>query len=285
MRWNKLNPLSGKLKKPKRFRCKLLKSTVKPSDRQERVKGWDQSALRSAHVLMVGCGGLGSQVGQNLARQGVGHLTICDPDEVAPENLATQMYTQQNLWHNKAYALGKNLSRQAVMGTQITAYPCLMQDINIPALQSNIIVGCVDNRLPSTRLEICKMGRQMNIPVVILGVSTEATNGYIMIQKPRYTCWACIMKPELQQTNREDQVQCPAVPATICPLSVLAGLTTYAVDSLLMPKINRDWNYWYFSLNQGASLGGASMVTRRHDCAVCGTGHFRKGTNHGCPGK
>jgi len=54
-----------------------------------------QRRLRAAHVLIVGCGALGSAHAESLARAGVGHLRIVDRDFVEPSNLQRQtMFTE-----------------------------------------------------------------------------------------------------------------------------------------------------------------------------------------------
>lgn len=47
--------------------------------------------LRRQHVLIAGIGGVGGYVAENLARAGVGRLTLLDSDVVAPSNLNRQI--------------------------------------------------------------------------------------------------------------------------------------------------------------------------------------------------
>ena len=47
--------------------------------------------LQTAHVAVVGLGGVGSYIAEALARSGVGALTLVDADEVAPSNINRQL--------------------------------------------------------------------------------------------------------------------------------------------------------------------------------------------------
>lgn len=61
-----------------------------------------QRRLSSAHVLMLGTGGLGSNVLQSLAGLGVGRLTLLDHDIVEPRNFARQfVYRERDVGQSK----------------------------------------------------------------------------------------------------------------------------------------------------------------------------------------
>ncbi len=49
------------------------------------------AALRRAHVLVVGLGGVGAYAAEMVARAGVGRLTIADADTVSPTNINRQL--------------------------------------------------------------------------------------------------------------------------------------------------------------------------------------------------
>lgn len=50
-----------------------------------------QEKLNQSHVLIIGAGGLGSPAAMYLAASGIGHLTICDGDQVDLTNLQRQI--------------------------------------------------------------------------------------------------------------------------------------------------------------------------------------------------
>jgi adenylyltransferase/sulfurtransferase len=53
-----------------------------------------QQKLLAAHALIIGAGGLGSPISLYLAASGVGHLTLCDHDNVDLTNLQRQIVHQ-----------------------------------------------------------------------------------------------------------------------------------------------------------------------------------------------
>ncbi|HEY8361093.1 MAG TPA: ThiF family adenylyltransferase, partial [Ramlibacter sp.] len=59
----------------------------------ERLYGMDgAAAIRTAHVAVIGIGGVGSWAAEALARSGVGTLTLVDLDHVAESNINRQIH-------------------------------------------------------------------------------------------------------------------------------------------------------------------------------------------------
>lgn len=69
------------------------------------VGGAGQVALGGAHVVLIGCGGIGSPALQYLAAAGVGRLTLIDDDVVEASNLQRQtIFSMTDLGRPKAEA-------------------------------------------------------------------------------------------------------------------------------------------------------------------------------------
>ena len=69
-----------------------------------------QARLRSAHVLLLGLGGVGSYAAECLARSGIGELTLVDSDTVALTNLNRQLEAlHSTLGQPKAEAVAARL--------------------------------------------------------------------------------------------------------------------------------------------------------------------------------
>ncbi len=56
-------------------------------------------------ILSIGCGALGSQVFNNIIRQGYDHWTLVDDDNLFPHNIARHILTSSSVGRTKAYSL------------------------------------------------------------------------------------------------------------------------------------------------------------------------------------
>ncbi|MGH6787715.1 MAG: HesA/MoeB/ThiF family protein [Novosphingobium sp.] len=76
------------------------------------VGGAGQVALSRAHVVLIGCGGIGSPALQYLAGAGVGRLTLVDSDVVEASNFQRQtIYAEVDLRRPKAEAAAEWVRR------------------------------------------------------------------------------------------------------------------------------------------------------------------------------
>ncbi len=72
---------------------------AEPADTARRFSGLDRlygaaqaQAVRNAHVVVVGVGGVGSWTAEALARSGVGRITLMDMDHVSESNINRQIH-------------------------------------------------------------------------------------------------------------------------------------------------------------------------------------------------
>ncbi len=72
-----------------------------------------QRRLSESHVVLLGCGGIGSLMAVTLATAGVGELTLVDSDHVELSNLTRQfLFTESDVGLPKAEALSRELRRR-----------------------------------------------------------------------------------------------------------------------------------------------------------------------------
>lgn len=257
-------------KRSKSYKCKDLKprhpAEIGVSGRQESIIGFDQQKLKSLKIILIGGGGICGEVGEGLVRKGVGKIVIFDNDIVEMSNLNRQFFFEEDLYKPKAFQLAKNLARNGFMGTEITGYSLAFQD----AVESNIDLKCdvalcgVDN--DGTRSFVSKFYHQLGIPVIFMGTSTDANQGYVFVQEPSGACFGCAFPNAVQ--SDDEAVRC--APASKDTLKVIAGFALTAVDSLVMSKKNRHWNFRHFFLN-GLLDDRMLSLQPRANCPICGS--------------
>lgn len=249
----------------------LLTKSIRPTtqgeegvfDRFDRIPGADHAKLRQAHIVLIGAGGLGGEVGHGLVRKGVGQLSIVDFDTVELSNLARQQFFAGDVGQEKAIALTRNLAAQATSRTQINGYGLSFQEAikTIPLLCTLAICG-VDNN--ATRIAAARYYLTLGVPVIFLAVDTTASRGYVFVQtsRPAAPCFLC-MFPDADA----DRTVNGCSGASIEILKIVAGVALYAVDSLLMSR-PRPWTYKDVYLDGGQDGGRA--ILPRSACSLCG---------------
>jgi adenylyltransferase/sulfurtransferase len=249
---------------PKRIVTKRLSSAdaFGVTHRQELLAGFDQAALQHATVILIGAGGIGSEIGEGLVRKGIGRLRIFDHDTIELTNLNRQMFFKNDVHKNKGKRLAVNLAAHATCETVLEGYDFSFQDALAIGLdmRASLAVCGVDNG--KTRIEVSNHFRKLGVPVVFIAVDYVAESGYVFVQEPGKSCFGCLFPKSLY--GRKAPCFTPAVKDI---LKVVAGLTLYAVDSLLMER-KRNWNYRRVHL-AGFMPDDLQMIKKNSDCPLC----------------
>jgi molybdopterin/thiamine biosynthesis adenylyltransferase len=125
-----------------------------------------QLTLFRSSVAVIGCGGLGGYVVEELARLGVGRIVVIDPDIFEEHNLNRQLYsTPSNLGTSKVAAAA---ARIADINPAVTLVP--VHDAFSPENGAELLAGCqvAVDALDSiqVRLELAGVCAALNIPLV-----------------------------------------------------------------------------------------------------------------------
>ena len=212
-----------------------------------------QQTLGDLAIGIVGCGGTGSSVAEQLIRLGVRHLTLIDPDKLSESNL-TRVYgsTVSDIGRPKVEILKHHLMRIAPdircetvqsMVTLESAARCL--------IGCDVVFGCTDDN--AGRLVLSRLATYLLTPVIDCGVllSSDAgdqltgIDGRVTILSPGQACLICrdriniarasaeLLTPD-ERVRREDEGYAPALAQTepaVVAFTTLVGAT--AVSELL----------------------------------------------------
>ena len=131
------------------------------------VGGAGQVALADAHVVLVGCGGIGSPALQYLAAAGIGRLTLVDDDTVDVSNLQRQtIYAPSDIGKPKAEAAAEWV-RRFDLGLEVLPHVARLGDDNVAEILSGasvVLDGC-DNF--ATRLRVSDCCVNLGIPLTL----------------------------------------------------------------------------------------------------------------------
>lgn len=255
-------------RRSKTYRAKGLppQRWAEANDRQELVDGSEFERKQHAKLLIVGGGGIGSNVAHAAMRTGYGHVTNMDDDIVDISNLPRQLFLRSDVGKFKSHAIGRQLERTAIFPFTFVADPHRFQERysleQAPRDRPDAIIAGPDNT--PTRRYIAEFGITHAIPVIHAAVGRDANALYVLVQEPGHACFGCAFPHML-----DDRSYPCGLPGILDVLLVLTGHIMHATDSLICGR-PREWNYRQVYLD-GALPDRTHCVERRADCPLCAT--------------
>jgi molybdopterin/thiamine biosynthesis adenylyltransferase len=133
-----------------------------------------QAILGSMHVGVVGSGGTGSAVIEQLVRLGVGRLTVVDDDLVTPTNV-TRIYGSgvRDVGRDKTDVAAAN-ARRIGLGTDVRPIRgrSTSRSVVDALRECDVVFGCTDDH--TGRVDLARLVTWCLIPVFDLGVRIES---------------------------------------------------------------------------------------------------------------
>ncbi|MEQ1846305.1 MAG: ThiF family adenylyltransferase, partial [Nitrospira sp.] len=149
-------------------------------DRQVRAFGHEtQALLQSLHIGVVGVGGTGSAVAEQLVRLGIGTMSIYDGDKFDPSNV-NRLYgsSTQDSGQQKVDIVQKHLERIGTGTKVISVGDHITKEAAAKMLRGcDLIFGCTDKETP--RAILTKLSLRYLIPVFDMGVLIRSHNSLI----------------------------------------------------------------------------------------------------------
>ncbi len=227
-----------------------------------------QVQLGQSHVLVIGCGGLGSAVCLYLAAAGVGKLVIVDDDIVESSNLQRQViYREQDLGTPKTSATAKQLLELNPMVQVRTINKRLeSSQLSLEVMLADVVLDCSDN-MPTRQL-INQTCFEQNTPLVsAAAIGWQGQFAVFDHQESQQSaaCYRCLYPfDELTQTQKcsESGVVGPVV-GTMGNYQALA-----AIQKLATGKFHVKANELH--LFDGLKMQWQKLaITKDSSCQVC----------------
>lgn len=212
-------------------------------DRQSFLGADSDLRLAAATIGVVGLGGGGSHLVQQLAHIGIGGLVCVDDDIVEDTNL--NRLIGATLDDVAAARLKAEVAARLVGGLvtapRLRALPRRWQDATEELAECDIIVGGVDSYRERSELEaFC---RRLMIPYIDMGMDVHqvgeqfAIGGQVVLSTPECPCLWClgILTRELLEVEAKKYGDAGGTPQVVWPNGVLASLATGLIVQLITP--------------------------------------------------
>ena len=183
-------------------------------DRQVRAFGGDlQRVLSTLRAAVVGCGGTGSAVAEQLVRLGIRSLEVIDPDQIADSNV-TRVYgsTPATIGLPKADVLAHHLRLIAPDGDiQPVRQKITDEEVARRLTACDLVFGCTDDN--AGRLVLSRLAAYYLVPVIDVGVLLSSTSGVlegidgrITVVTPGEACLVCRGRIDMERARTEGLV-------------------------------------------------------------------------------
>lgn len=224
-------------------------------DRQVRAFGPDiQRVLNRLRIGIIGAGGTGSPVAEQLYRLGVGHLRIIDGDRFSKTNV-NRVYGSalKDEGRPKVEMLKEHLDRIGLHTTVEGIPQHITQEAAARALRDcDVVFGCTDKELP--RAILVQLAIRYCIPTFDLGVLIDSRDGCITGVHGRVTtlipgeaCLFCrgritaeaIRVETLSDEDRKRQVRDGYAPELEVPAPAVIAFTSATASAAVMELLHR----------------------------------------------
>jgi molybdopterin/thiamine biosynthesis adenylyltransferase len=151
-------------------------------------------ALRERTVLLAGLGSVGSYLGEQLVRSGVGGLALLDPERVEAANLSRAAYEAHDVGATKAEALARRL-RAVNPAVRLALHACAVEAFSPAELDAlvrgaDLVVAATDD--PAAQRALCRFAYARGKAALFPGLHAGARGGEVVISVPEQTaCYLC----------------------------------------------------------------------------------------------
>lgn len=154
--------------------------------------------LAHRHIGIIGLGGGGSHIAQQLAHAGIGKLTVVDPDTIQSPNLNRTVGAEFRDIRARALkvSVAKRLIKRINPGAEVTALPSRWGAVNLELRSCDALIGCVDTY--KERAELESFARRFMIPYLDIGMDVYKEgehfriSGQVISSVPAQPCMRCL---------------------------------------------------------------------------------------------
>jgi len=248
--------------------------------RQSFLGSRSEEIFKSCRVTVIGLGGGGSHIVQQLAHIGIGNFLIFDADHVEDSNLNRLVgATHEDVASKTAKtAVATRLINGVNPNTSIVAVPKKWQESADLLRGSDVIFGCVDSFSERQQIEVA--ARRYLIPYIDIGMDVHplehqfAISGQVILSLPGELCMTCMgfLREDLLAREAANYGAAGSRPQVIWPNGVLASLAVGIFVQLMTPWHKNHRRVWYLEYDGNSQTVTTSNRLAHLSGVVCN--HF-----------
>jgi hypothetical protein len=212
--------------------------------RQSFLGADSEQILANARVAIVGLGGGGSHIAQQLAHLGVGDYRLIDPQEIEASNLNRLVgATAQDIKDETAKV---EICKRTILGirpwAKVTAEQKKWQEADQLTKDAHVVFGCVDGYQQRDYLE--GAARRFGIPYIDIGMDVAkiaegkyAVAGQMIMTRPGCPCMRCLgfLTPARLAQEENEYGHAGGNPQVVWANGMLASLAVGQFIKLMTP--------------------------------------------------
>lgn len=167
-----------------------------------------QRIIETCVIGVVGLGGGGSHIVQQLAHVGFKDYVLYDADDVDETNLNRLVGATIEDINKPKIEIAKRMIAGLVSDAHVKAYKTRWQENHMPLRGCDIIFGCVDRFSERKELEACS--RRFLIPYIDIGIDVTHVKpqapimaGQVILSMPGHPCLFCLGFLDDEKLSRE----------------------------------------------------------------------------------
>ena len=272
-------------------------------DRQTRAFGHGgQALLGRLRVGIVGLGGTGSVIAQQLAHLGVGELLLIDPDELEESNLNRVVGSRPGDVGRAKVEIARHMIESIHPGAKVEALAADVRDVPTARrlLDVDVIVMCTDSH--GSRAVLTQLAYQFLIPAVDVGVAVHANggrvshiSGRVQMLAPGLPCLLCggVLDPEAvrrdlltEEAWRADPYIVGATTPQPAVISINSATSSLAVTMLLAAVTGMPVSARHQRLRLETGIVSRVVMEPQPGCPLCSEdGSVARGDTWPMPGR
>ena len=231
--------------------------------RQSFLGPHSKQILAETRVAIVGLGGGGSHVAQQLAHLGVGNFRLIDPQEIEDSNLNRLVGATAADVRAKTpkVRIAERLIKSIRPWIEVEVAQAEWQQADGLIKDAHVLFGCIDGYLQRMYLE--RIARRFCLPFIDIGMDVTqiaeqqfAVAGQMIMSLPDGPCMTCLGFLTQDRLDREenDYADAGVNPQVIWTNGTLASLAVGTFVQIMTPWSNNRYGYRWLELDGNQQL-------------------------------